>query len=74
MRLFNIVAFINRIFDLRMRADQVRLYSRPYKCKIAALVLPFCTSARIRYLHKIQIPNLLLLKPRLNIKENTIYS
>ena len=31
-------------FDLRMRVHQMRLYSRPYKCKIAAFVLPFCTS------------------------------
>jgi len=30
-----------------VRIDQIRLYSRPYKFKIAAFVLPFCTSVDI---------------------------
>jgi len=46
MRLLEITALINNIykcgyiavFDLRMPADQMRLYSRHCKCKIAALV------------------------------------
>ena len=47
--MFCLMSLLTYLFHLQMRAHQMWLYSRPYKCKIAAIVSLFCTNDKFNH-------------------------